>query len=107
MLTLLMVSEAILKAFCRPYQQASVNPGLHEWTVKTALSKADSVFPNFRERIRGKVVLDYGSGLGFQCVAMVQAGAKSVIGLEPLDVGIVSGKKLVAEHGLADRKSVV
>jgi len=102
-----MVSEAILRLFCRSVKVGSLNPSRDEWTVKTALTKADSAFPNFRERIKGKVVLDYGSGYGYQCVAMVHAGAKRVVGLDMMEAAVEAGKRLAADNGVADRTSFI
>jgi SAM-dependent methyltransferase len=102
-----MISEAILRLFCRPFEVASLNPSTAEWTIETALTKADRVFPDFRQRIRGKVVLDYGSGQGFQAAAMALAGAKHVIALDPWDRAVTMANQLVAKHGLGDRVSVI
>ena len=102
-----MVSEAILQLFCRPVHVGSLNPSRDEWTVKTALTKADRVFPNFREAVQGKIVLDYGSGFGYQAIAMALAGAKHVYALDPWDSAVARATKLVAEHSVADRVSVI
>ena len=107
MLTYFMVSEAILRLFCRPVLVGSLNPSRDEWTVKTALTKAERVFPNFRQAVQGKIVLDYGSGLGFQAIAMALAGAKHVYALDSWDRALARATELVAQHSLADRVSVI
>ncbi len=52
------------------------------WTVETALETFDVAFPSFRESLRGKRVLDYGCGDGFQSVAAAKAGAREVLGVD-------------------------
>lgn len=101
------ISEAILRLFCRPIQVGSLNPSQHDWTLKSALDKIERVFPNFREQIKGKVVLDYGSGYGFQCIAMLQAGANRAIGLDIEKLAVESGTRMAAENNVSDRASFI
>lgn len=101
------ISEAILRLFCRPIKVGSLNPSQHDWTLKSALVKIDRVFPNFREQICGKVVLDYGSGYGVECVAMLQVGANRVVGLDIEKLAVESGTRMAAENGLSDRASFI
>jgi SAM-dependent methyltransferase len=75
--------------------------------VETALEKAERSFPRFRDSIRGKVVLDYGSGFGYQAIAMVHAGAKHVVGLDIMEIAKTTGEKLAAEHGVTDRTTFI
>ena len=53
-----------------------------QWTVDTALETLRWSFFNLDDLIVGKRVLDYGSGDGFQSVALAQAGADFVLGVE-------------------------
>ncbi|GJL95715.1 MAG: hypothetical protein DHS20C05_21200 [Hyphococcus sp.] len=53
-----------------------------QWTVGSALDPFHEAFPKFEDAIRGKAVLDYGCGDGFQSVAMSQLGAAKVLGVE-------------------------
>ncbi|MGE3335615.1 MAG: hypothetical protein AB7I36_18380 [Rhodospirillaceae bacterium] len=49
-----------------------------QWTAATALRELIEEFPNFKSLLRGKRVLDYGCGDGFQTVAMAQGGPPSL-----------------------------
>ena len=71
-----------------------------EWTVETALTNYEEAFPNFREMISGKRILDYGCGDGFQSVAMAKAGAASVMGVDLALPRLGFGRDLAKEHGL-------
>ncbi|MGE4064491.1 MAG: class I SAM-dependent methyltransferase [Rhodospirillaceae bacterium] len=53
-----------------------------QWTPSTALSDLLCQFPHLKSLIRGKRVLDYGCGDGFQAVAMAEAGAAFVLGVD-------------------------
>ncbi len=53
-----------------------------QWTAATALRELIQEFPNFKSMIRGKRVLDYGCGDGFQTVGMAQEGAAFVLGVD-------------------------
>lgn len=67
------------------------------WNLDNALAPFESAFPQFREKIRGKRVLDYGCGDGFQAVAMAQAGASSVVGVEVSKARLVHARALARE----------
>jgi SAM-dependent methyltransferase len=66
----------------------STKPGLRgdsdtgEWDIDNALSILDSVFPYFSEAIKGKEILDFGCGSGFQSLALAKNGAKLVLGVD-------------------------
>ncbi len=47
-----------------------------------ALDRWLDVLPDFRNRIQNAHVMDFGCGEGFQMVAMAEAGAASVLGVE-------------------------
>jgi SAM-dependent methyltransferase len=53
-----------------------------QWTPSTALRDLIDAFPGFKALIRGRRVLDYGCGDGFQAVAMAEAGAVQVLGVD-------------------------
>lgn len=71
-----------------------------QWTVETALSQLTDAFPDFVSDIRGKRVLDYGCGDGFQSVAMAKAGAGEVLGVE------IEGNRRAHALSLAGRERV-
>lgn len=56
--------------------------GVEPFEPATALELLLRVFPDFSSRVRGKKILDFGCGTGLQSVALVQAGAASVLGLD-------------------------
>ena len=68
-----------------------------QWTVASALSQLEGAFPDFTGAIRGKSVLDYGCGDGFQSVAMARQGATRVLGVEIEANRRAHGEKLAAQ----------
>jgi SAM-dependent methyltransferase len=71
--------------------------------VEHALDEALVAFPDLIERIRGRRVLDFGSGFGLQSVALGMAGAAEVLGVEISQDGLAHGRALAREHGVEDR----
>lgn len=69
-----------------------------QWTLETALSQLTDAFPDFVSDIKGKRVLDYGCGDGFQSVAMARAGAGEVLGVE------IEGNRRAHAMSLAGRE---
>jgi len=78
--------------------------GIH-YSPGTELETFDSVFPHFRRDISGKSVIDFGCGLGYQCIAMAQAGAGRVLGVDLNEVVLRDIPATAAKHGVADRVS--
>lgn len=68
-----------------------------------ALDELDAVYPDFTARIRGRRVLDFGSGLGRQAVALAKRGAAEVLGVEINRHALEHAESLAAEAGVADR----
>jgi SAM-dependent methyltransferase len=67
----------------------SRNPGSEDyegsreaWTIDNALSELRTIFPNFMTEIKGKEILDFGCGEGFQVVSLAQNDAKHVAGID-------------------------
>jgi SAM-dependent methyltransferase len=52
------------------------------YTLDNALDFACRTVPGFLDRIRGKRVLDYGCGDGWQAVAMIRHGAREVVAVD-------------------------
>jgi SAM-dependent methyltransferase len=98
----LRLSERLLLAFCRPVNAPPLPTVTGEYTLDNALDYAKRLVPNFPERVRGKSVLDYGCGHGWQAVAMRQAGAREVHGIEIDDDRINDGRLLAESVGLTD-----
>ena len=53
-----------------------------EWNLENALETFTSAFPDFEARVRGKRVLDYGCGDGFQSIAIANLGADYALGVD-------------------------
>lgn len=68
--------------------------------VDDALGLLTSVFPGFLERVKGKTVVDFGSGEGFQTLALARAGARLVVGLEINGAHRVRAAAMAAKLGL-------
>lgn len=71
-----------------------------QWTAATALAELVQEFPDFKLMIRGKRVLDYGCGDGFQSVAMAQEGAAFVLGVDIERERLDHGRRMA--RGLAN-----
>ncbi len=80
------LTERVLYMFSRPPHLASRPAGYAEisgqWNSANALSVLKCAFPDFDHLIRGKRVLDYGCGEGFQAVAIRECGAAEVHGVD-------------------------
>src|SRR5580704_2057596 len=73
------------------------------YSLDNCLQFPRKTIPDFDALIRGKKVLDYGCGPGWQAVAMVtQCGAASVFGLDINPQWLDHGRRL-AEQSRADR----
>ena len=65
------------------------------------------VYPELLERIRGKHVLDFGCGWGVQSVALAEAGAESIVGIDINSEGLRRAQTLSESHGVQNRVSFV
>jgi 2-polyprenyl-3-methyl-5-hydroxy-6-metoxy-1,4-benzoquinol methylase len=96
----LRLPERVLLAMCRPVEAASLSVATVDYTLDNALDYGTRMIPGFLERIRGKSVLDYGCGPGWQSVAMRRAGARSVHGIDINDEWLSHGRDLAARAGV-------
>lgn len=62
----------------------------------------DTFGHDFPDRIRGKIVLDFGCGPGRQAVAMARLGAARVIGLDLQEKWLAAARQLAREHAVDD-----
>lgn len=76
------IGEWILGALSRETGAGDYTEARQAWTLENALTRLRWAFPDFDERIRGRSVLDFGCGQGWQSLAMAQAGAASVLGVD-------------------------
>jgi SAM-dependent methyltransferase len=73
------------------------------YTIENCLDFAHKTIADFDSLIKGKSVLDYGCGPGFQAVAMrSQLGADHVFGLDIDPVWLDAARKRASEHNCQD-----
>ena len=78
--------------------------GTANYSYENCLDFARKTVPGFDGLIRGKRVLDYGCGLGWQAVAMAsQVGASQVLALDIVTSHFETGRALAEKHGCSDR----
>lgn len=70
--------------------------------VDDALGQLTAAFPGFLEQVRGKTIVDFGSGEGFQTLALARAGARRVVGLEIDAAHRSAAAARAAQMGLAN-----
>jgi SAM-dependent methyltransferase len=96
----LRLPERLLLAICRPIDAPALSVATYSYTLDNALDYAKKMIPQFLERIKGKTVLDYGCGPGWQAVAMRQAGAKHVHAIDINDDWLNHGRSLATRAGV-------
>jgi SAM-dependent methyltransferase len=67
--------------------------------AKLQLFLGDGIF----DELRGKTVLDFGCGPGWECVALALNGVERVIGLDIVEEHLNRARKLAAEYGVSDK----
>lgn len=68
-----------------------------QWTTESALKSLVREFPDFKDRIRDKHILDFGCGDGFQTIAMARSGAARVVGVDIADQRLEHGRAAASE----------
>ncbi len=71
--------------------------------LDTALTLLIAAFPNFIELIKGRDVLDFGCGQGYQAVAMCLEGAHRVVGTDVRNSVLEHGRTLATNANVANR----
>jgi SAM-dependent methyltransferase len=97
------VGERLLLLFCRTPGTPDYPTTTAGYTLENALNFARKTIPGFDEVVRGKLVLDYGSGHGWQAIAMLEAGARKVVGIEIMDNRLEHARALAVREGFSDR----
>jgi 2-polyprenyl-3-methyl-5-hydroxy-6-metoxy-1,4-benzoquinol methylase len=97
---MLRLQERLLLAFCRPVKAPPLSVATTNYTLDNALEYSKRMIPDFPLRLKGKSVLDYGCGPGWQTVAMRQAGARSVFGLDINHEWLNHGRSLAKSAGV-------
>jgi len=79
-----MISEKIIEAFSLPPERVGkeIQSDTQKELTGKELNLLRSEFPDFGNWIKGKTVVDFGCGLGFQTAALANAGAEMVLGLD-------------------------
>ena len=99
------IGEWILLRLSRKPGSSEYTGATANYTVENALDFSKKTVPGLLDYIRDKAVLDYGCGPGYQAIAMVREGAKSVVGVDILQTWLDSGRALAAENKCEDRVS--
>jgi SAM-dependent methyltransferase len=90
--------DAILGLIARRPDETDTG-ATERYTLSNCLDFARRTISHFPDRIRGKTVLDYGCGPGWQAVAMFgQCGARRVHGFDVVEHWIAHGRRLAAEQ---------
>lgn len=98
------IGAAVLRIFCRQPSGAPFKVEEDpEWSVEDALRILLRVDHDFSKRVKGKAVVDFGSGLGFQSAAFLSAGAAKVLGLEIMPHHRKHAEKLLAQIPRSDK----
>jgi SAM-dependent methyltransferase len=98
------IGERILLLLSRKPGTRDYPGGTEKTNLDNALEFLCKTVPRFMDLFQGKAVLDFGCGYGFQAIAMVQRGARYVVGVD-----IVHAQKAADNaraHGCADRTRV-
>src|SRR6516162_11598385 len=73
------------------------------YTLDNCLDFAQKTIHNFRGRISGRRVLDFGCGHGWQSIAMARLGAALVLGLDIATDRLDRARELARQYGVAER----
>jgi 2-polyprenyl-3-methyl-5-hydroxy-6-metoxy-1,4-benzoquinol methylase len=93
--------EKILLALSRDPNAPDHSGRTATYNLSNALDYANETIPNFAEIIRGKNILDYGCGPGWQAVAMYQSGARHVVGVDIDERWLTHARTLAGRQGLS------
>ncbi len=88
------LGEKILLLFADTPREANPSSEEAEWTMDNALSLLEQEYPDFATFIRGKKVVDFGCGLGFQSVALVAQYHCKVVGVDSNVKSLQKAKEL-------------
>ena len=96
------LGERLLLALSRDPEAPDYPTTTAQYSLSNALDFARKTIPEFDDLVRGKTVLDYGCGPGWQATAMsLQCGARRVVGVDINDNWLSSGAALAAREGCA------
>ncbi len=96
------IGEKILLMLSRKPGSPDFPGGTELYTLANALDFATKTVPDFVNIIRGKSILDYGCGPGWQAVALRKVGAKSVVAVDINDNWLSHAKSLALEANVIE-----
>jgi SAM-dependent methyltransferase len=73
------------------------------YTLDNCLDFVQKTIHNFRGRISGRRVLDFGCGHGWQSIAMARLGAAQVLGLDVVTERFDGAWELARQYGVSER----
>jgi len=98
------LGERILLYFSRTSEEQRVAGATGRYTLGNALDFAHKRIPGFAELVRGKSIVDFGCGAGWQTVAMhSECGARSVLGIDIEDELLEHGRALAERENCRTR----
>jgi len=97
------IQERLLSAFARDNTMASRLGATANYDISNCLDFAKDTIPDFLQLIRGKSILDYGCGHGWQTVAMALEGANCVCGVDIRNNLLEHGRRLAERYAVQDR----
>lgn len=98
------VGERILLLLSRAPGTPDYPGGTLKTNMNNSLDYLLKTVPHFLEMIRGKSVLDFGCGWGWQAVAMVRQGARFVVGIDVVKENLEKGRALAKSWQLVDHQ---
>jgi SAM-dependent methyltransferase len=93
--------ERLLLALSRKPGALEGSESSHDDDAENPLALLSRVFPGFLSEIRGKDIVDFGSGKGYQSAALAESGARCVLGVE------INPKRLAEARAHVDRLGLV
>lgn len=97
------IGERILLHLSRKPGSEEYAGATSNYTVDNALDFPMKTIPRFIDQIKDKTVLDFGCGPGYQAVAMVLRGAKSVVGVDINETWLDRASALATQNQCDDR----
>jgi SAM-dependent methyltransferase len=99
--------ERLLLAFSRkPDSTDYLHSDVERTSLDSALSLLKRVFPDFDGLVRGKRVLDFGCGKGFQSAALVKFYESSVLGVDTNPKTLAQAREISRAAGLSPTNPV-
>lgn len=95
------LAEHLLLFLSRRPSTSDYSIGNEHWTHDNALSLLRTTFPDYIHNIRGKEILDFGCGSGWQVIALARNGAKYVVGIDSDHKALKRAQESAEQLGLA------